>query len=589
MRGAGARGPVALALLLAFLPTGPGFAEERPVGRNIADPAAAQSCPPQVTLSVGSDPTVHRCNLDPRPTHLEVGEGVPEPRYSRAASVTLTVVVSPDGRVDPERTRPRALSGDREFLESTLGAVHAMRAGVGMLEGAPTRYGFELVVQVEPRSETFPEVLQWRLVAGELADTLVGSWHPDPDPVDLPPDTDLAVADAVTRALDAAGLFPVGPMGGRGRCLVLDEPSGRVQQAVARALDPGAPFVLAVATPESAGCALDPGTPRLRLGRAVHTGRGRMVLEAAGDRLPAWPPGFQARAWTAWQARCVAWIGPDGALEPARCDVRPAPGAVSYDGAGADGMFDGPPQRGSALRLALEVRAGEAVSTDTLRATLDRVPRLGEVAVLDPGEAMCRNRNTWQVTAPQAGVGGRVVWIAFPGLGSHPARVNLLDVRPERDDPFPGLNCPEEDRFRSPYALGVLPAPGDPPAGPVQVCLNEPGCTRRHVVDPEEHRIAPAPAVHVRVSELRETSRGEGVVQMRLRTDRPVEGALVFAVLSGEGRDRIFPFRPLDALSFDFSLAGGHGLTDDLEIFVYLLSVPAWMLEPEAEPGTETP
>lgn len=536
-----------------------------------AQVSSGQECPERVPIPGGSnaeDRTIHRCNLDNAPMFPASLDGLPAPMYARSVRADIVVVVDPSGRVNADLTRRSSVSLDSLFHRHFLEGVHALEFEPGTREAVPVRYGFQLRVSTGMRSDSAPEQLVWQYFRGTVEDSIVGTWVPtSPDP---PPSAEelAALVRSVTARLEVMRVLI--PELRSTYCIIVDDERGEIMRSAAWSEMYGGS--VGFGSTISEGCESDVSYVRYRIETPLRTGGGRTVVGVSGDYLERWPPGFDQSTWRAWWAHCVV---PDPSFEGGTdCEMRfpfdgdrqqlASPGAL-FGRAQAQNGPDGP------LQIVALVRQAGAFQTDTIRALVPEIPNLTDRAVYDPGERMCLGQGAWAATADWPGGGEIVVPFFLPG--ARPGRIYPpIDVRRGfTDEEFRVQACPLGQRGTEPFALFTLGGLGTSPSGPIRFCMEEPGCTRSYMIDPERHELASEPHIRFRFSDLREEARNSGpVTQIRLYPDRVVPGLLAFVIIRRPGGDMGIVLRPRPDGGFELSGGFSPPHSDDTEFWLYL-------------------
>lgn len=142
------------------------------------------------------------CSLQRRPVPLD-GNTYPELEpVSTGVRGTFTVVIDPDGTVDPRFTRywsygwtgPRS----RAITDSARLILTGWRFSPGMRSDTAVRVALDLELNVPAAPDSQPATLAWRYVQGIATDSLVGTWTLSPP---LPPFDESAVLDATALAV----------------------------------------------------------------------------------------------------------------------------------------------------------------------------------------------------------------------------------------------------------------------------------------------------------------------------------------------------------------------------------------------------
>ncbi len=537
---------------------------------------AAPACPVHVVIPGFSNPedrTRHACGLDRRPVLRDGLERLGQPVHARQVYGSLIVVVDADGRVNAALTRWLSLGGDRPFFDAVIETIRGWVFEPGVLNGAAIRSGFQLDVLSDARTDTLPEALRWEIVPGERADTLRGRWVAT-GPARTPTLAErLGAIQAATRRLlhmqvlsPRAGLY----------CLLVDgatEPeAAAIRTGVDRVMtEIAVPLAHVALAPR--GCERDPRFLRYHVSGARATEQRRIVLAVAGDHLSAWPPGFDARSWRAWTARCVVPDVDDASGGDARCDVLPVLGAEPVSARGTP-QVPGARSAGNAVAFMLEVTTAGAFRNDTLAGVLDGIPHVAERAVYDEGLGMCAGGEAWQVFTEEPDRQIRLVRMALPAGGENDQHVRITEARTGRPDTFGGRRCPDLALAPRPFALFFLRGFGDAPGTPVTYCLNEPGCTRRYTVEPGRHELAEAPHLVFRVGDLRPATREGGTPLLQLTIDRAIPGLVPFVIIERPTHTSGFQLHRVNERVFRLNVAG-EPYPEETRFLLYLVRAPA--------------
>ena len=342
-------------------------------------------CPEQIGIPGGSnaeDRTIHRCNLDNSPVLQSSVKDLPTPMYARDAHSLMTIVVDSSGTVNPALTRYWSISADSQFYRRMLATVKQFVYERGVQDGKAVRYGQQLAVRTDTRRDSIPQRLSWRYVHGVVDDSLVGTWVGSTEALALSADLVTSAAVAVTRTLKAMQVLQ--PSRNIGYCIITAEPFDQAAaDGAVREMNRGVPHGAFLQT---SGCDGDVSTRRYRLADPLRTGGGRMVLRASGDLLSRWPPGLDARWWPAWQAYCAVPETSEDA-DAAQCDVQPVRSGDPVVDGHADPIVEPALSFDVPIGIAAEITTSAAFRTDTVRASIARVPSLHERPFLNDRDA----------------------------------------------------------------------------------------------------------------------------------------------------------------------------------------------------------
>lgn len=543
------------------------------VGGASAQTQFTGECPRLVLIPGGSseeDRTPHRCNLDNEPALTSSVDGLPTPMYARRVSAELSVVVNPDGRIDPELTR-YALGGgeDSHFYDRLMESIGSLRFGVGRIDGAPVRYGNWLVVSAETRPDSIPSTLSWRYVRGAREDSIVGEWlEVEPEPP-LTRDEKASVFRAVTRVLERDGVLDTS----RSYCILFDASEADRDSLRAAIWEDFYPEFRSFGRPAPPReCERDVSMRRYVLTAPIRTGGGRTVVRASGDVLRSWPPGFDGRWRRGWRAYCVVPDAPEE-WDGSKCRV-----SAIYTGNrtvdGGEELFSEPPPDDAPLEFALLARTVGSLQTDTLRSSTDSVLRLEERAIVVDDEALCTAGMTYRADAVWPGGGERIVFVTRPGTSSMSGRVELVSVlRPEQDSDL-SIWCDPARTDDPPFALFTLSRVGEPLRRPVRFCLIDEECARSFVIDPDRHELAEGPQLRFRFSDLQPETRRGRHIRVRLIMDRVIDGLTPFVIVRSRGSTSSYWLRRTGHREFDWGLTSSPPLPPETEFWIYLVRWP---------------
>jgi hypothetical protein len=358
--------------------------------------AQTEACPEFVQIPGGSNPedqTRHRCTFALQPDLSRHAAALPSPRFERLGRLSVQVVIDPDGQVDPGLTRLWSRSGDRDFADRFLRALHQVRLAESEVSGLSERFAFTLVVETEVRSDTLPERLVWAYRRGTLSDTLAGSWVPTDPPPPYTPEEERDLLSRVTGRLAEMQVLTANRTWEY--CLVLPTPDSVTRREVRAMLPPGRGMAPGWGSPPGDDCVLDVGRRRLIFSEPIRTGEGRTVVPVSGDHLEHWPPGFDGRYFSNWSAYC-ALLDTDSP----HVDCRIHPDHSGFQAPAPTGI-QGPvrqrrpqpvhssPALAGPTQLKLRVHGGDLFLTDTLRAPVHEITRVDDLALFDPGLGDC--------------------------------------------------------------------------------------------------------------------------------------------------------------------------------------------------------
>lgn len=491
------------------------------------------------TLPVGGsdfprDAAYSRCALDRAPVLPSDAPRPVAPRLIGSAGASYRIIVHADGTVDSALTRSMTVTmgtvfGERafDFADRALLTIQRWRFLPGVRAGRPVRSALDLEVITDRRdNDTLPAHLEWRYVTGTERDSLVGHWVTDhPLPPFAPAQVDSMHA-ALVRRLAAMGV--VLPNAGRRYCLALADAGATGDTASAARLARLA-RVLAVHVDSSAAreCVDTAERVRLALPRVQRVEDGGAIVDMAGAQLPRWPFDFEARSWERWRARCVGDVH-EGAPADIECDVAPAvPPEESWAWYREQRRErQRPPARtptrdDEPVTLTIVARMSNAYGVDTLRATVEHVPRLAERAVRDAGP-LCNRFSAW---AP-GDSGTMVLYGDFAERSLRVARTNPRAAPVERE----GTDCPSLKGRAPSLSAFMLGGIGTRPRAPVTLCVGS--CARRYVLDPERHVLAERPHLRFTVDSLRERPRRDrDALRFRVIVDPVPEGLVPLVIV----------------------------------------------------------
>jgi hypothetical protein len=484
-------------------------------------------CPEWVTPPGGSnreDRAPHRCNLQVQPDLSGHLMSLPAPRFQRRGRVRVTVFISEDGSVDPEFTRLLSRSGDQDFADRFLEALRGIRLSEADLGGVSIRFGFELVVETETRSDSVPEELRWEYKKGASGDTILGRWlpsHPEPPYSSA---GRAAVLGRVTEQLIAMRI--VTPERQWDYCvLVPDGDSASVGIVHDRIRRTGHWPVQ-----QAEACHLDVRSRRLIFSNPVRTGQGRTVVTVSGDHLESWPPGFDGRFFPSWTAYCALL---DRGSDVVDCSISP----VYTEVPDLDRFRRPDPVRSGRpptwpVQLQLFVHGAGLYLTDTVAGKAEQIPRAEELPVYDRGFDRCTASRPAGAASQWKPDGQKLVRIELNPPSEHlEVAASFVSVY-QRDPAHPGLHAACGERVNQPFSATALEGIGPPFRGSVDLCL-ELNCAQFLEVplhDPLPH------VLHFAFADLRPGTRDtRGFLMFKLETERPMEGLIPILVLgSGE-------------------------------------------------------
>jgi hypothetical protein len=490
----------------------------------------AEVCPAFATVPGASDPDerpIHRCNLDNAPTLVSSLEGLPTPMYERSVGATLSLIIDPDGRVNEDLTGYLSISVDPLFHRKLLEALRELEYEVGKENGEAVRYGHGLSISTGTRADTISERLSWRYVSGVFEDSLIGTWEVTAPEPRLSIDQTATIARSVTHTLrEMQVLLP----GRQSYCILFDGIGGEtVREAVRASLYDDMSHM--GPRPGPPGCESDVTHLRYRIGGPQRAGGGRTVVQASGDVLSSWPPGFDGRWWRAWTAECVV---PDvaGSSYGTQCTVNPVRSWDPLVDARSRPLLEAPEHEDGPVEFAVEVTTSGAFRTDTIRSSIPNVPALEDRTVFRSHANQCEGLTTWTALADWPGEGELVLSLTLPLDSTQPGSILVTEVRrPDDDYVFHGFECPSSRSFEQPLALFTLGGVGRPLEGPVRFCLNEPRCRQSFVIEPGAHQLAAEPHIRFRLDEIRESARRGKHVSLRVAIDRDSPGLIAFVIV----------------------------------------------------------
>lgn len=520
-------------LVAGFLTASPGLAQnpfdsiDTPRGK----------CRLWAPIPGGSDPrrdaAYDRCALDRAPTLLDGAPMPPAPRCG-AALGDFTVILDPDGTVDPRLTRAWTRGTDTVSHRQALETIRRWRFEPGMRGGTPVRSGFVLRVASGPRNDTLPSRPEWTYRQGLDEDTLFGTWTTEAPPPPFPPERVDSIYMAVLRRLVRMKVIVPGPL--ERYCLVLESgDSATHARCTSRAY--GVLYPSDLRHPPAAlapyGCERSTDAARIVLPRVHRTENDRVVLYPSGDRLPDWPPGFEGRTYRAWSAHCVGDV-PDHGEVSIDCFVTPTlsqrdlgrrerehkAAAVSADVADAD-----------SLRVTVIAMARGAYQADTLHVVVRPVPRLNTAAVRDS----IHPRGGWSAHSPQEGSELYVLQGSPSGT-----ELQIVEVEP---GPAPhgertrSSRCGPGGLARGDFVAFLLGDVGDRARAPITLCFSDgAACSMSYVLDPDRHTLVERSHLTFRLSDLREDRRRGEQLVFRICTDPAPPGPMPLALVRANGR-----------------------------------------------------
>lgn len=520
-------------------------------------------CPEWVIPPGGSNPedwAPHRCALKVQPDlggHLAT---LPAPRFRPRAGVRVTVFILEDGSVDPEFTRMLTRSGDRDFADRFLESLRRIHLSRKELGDVSSRFGFDLVVETERRSDSIPEELRWEYRKGTLSDTLHGWWVPAPPEPEYSSREQAAVLRRVTDQLIAMRV--VTPEHNWGYCLLVEDGDPASTEAVQDRLrrNHGWSFT------QVDDCYLDVRTRRLIFEKPLRTGHGRTVVRVSGDHLENWPPGFDGRFFPSWTAYCSLL---DGGNDTVDCQVNKVQTDVpELDRSRHPEVVGSRKPAVGPLRVELLIHGADLYLTDTIVGETDRVFRVEDLAVHDPGHGRCTGGASLSAVSTWEPEGQRLLRIELdPVSGLREASVTLVSVY--KPDPKPTefrLEC--GGRVDQPLAATILEGVGPPFRGPVALCIDY-KCERS--VEVPIHQPLPS-ALHVSFADLRpEAWNSDGALMFKVGFDRSI-GGLIPILIIGSGEDLFATVLvELEDGSYRMSVSMTPGFTADSELRLYLI------------------
>lgn len=476
--------------------------------------------------SNAGDLSYSRCSLDRIP-RLRSRAAIPAPVLAPEGHGTIAVFVNEDGTVNTHLTRWYSVSGDSAFHRQAVDAIRAWHFEPGMRGGSAVRSGFSLHINTDFRQDTLPSRVEWRYAPGAEEDTLSGRWVVDPP---LPPFT-AAQLDSiyltVVRRLTTTRV--VRPQSGVRYCLSMPDGDQGSADRLARLAQRVDAFRDARATIRS--CEGDTTSRRIVLPRVYRTERDRAILMPNGDFLPFYPPSFDGTSWRAWWSRCVItprssdpWlthcsVGPDVPTSELAKWYRTTRDSTE--------VRRSPARQIDSVTVTVEVMTREAWQIDTLRVLTTDVPVLNENAVFEPSTP-CGGWQAFTRDPPEdiyyflGDLTPRSIFVALPVSQGAPGRSNAR-----------AASC----RRRAPFFAFLLGGVGKQPGSPLTLCYNN--CAHTYTIDPKKHTLA-RPIVRFRISDLREATRAESQLAMRIRLEPDDERFIPLAVIQTSG---LSPFR----------------------------------------------
>lgn len=469
-------------------------------------------CQIRVAPPGGSNPvdlSYSACAVDRHPKRLG-GPDIPSPTLGLAAGGDIFIAIRPDGTVDSALTRPWSGIGDSSFNNHFLDAIRRWRFEPPLYKGVPVRAGFNLSITSTSRSDTIAQHLEWRYISGERGqDTAIGRWVADSD---RPPPLTDAQADSVYADVfrQLARLQVLLPKPSLQYCLIASPENAvtplRIESVARKAFERG-PSMHA-----RAGCERDPQYLRLVLGRVYRTEHDRVVVFPAGDFLPAWPWGLDAKSWRSWSGRCVGKIFSDGHAAMA-CGVNPSSSL-------ADRPLDAPTRPpwtdGDSVRVTILATRAGAFLVDTMRVVLAALPVLEQHAIVDSlmpcGDFAAYSDQADSVLIVHGPIGGSLDVTAVSHGMAAQARSSA--------------GCQRKTSSAGPFVAFFLGGIGARPTAPVRVCIA--GCVYTYDIDPERGILAASPIKKFRSSDLRHESQLGSFYQVRILLDHGPPDVSVF-------------------------------------------------------------
>jgi hypothetical protein len=525
--------------------------------------AQSVECPEWVTPPGGSnreDRAPHRCNLQIQPDISGHLTSLPAPRFQRQGGVRVTVFILDDGSVDPEFTRPLTSSGDWDFADRFLQSLRRIRLSEAELGGVATRFGFELVVETEMRSDSIPEELRWEYRKGASRDTILGRWFPTLPEPPYSSEGRAAVLGRVTEQLIAMRI--VTPERRWDYCvLVPDGDSASVEAVRGRIRRTGH-----WPSQQAEDCHLEVRSRRLILSNPVRTGQGRTIVTASGDHLESWPPGFDGRFFPSWTAYCALL---DRGSDVVDCSISPV-----YTGVSDLDRFRHPePVRSGRsptwpVQLQLFVHGADLYLTDTIQGKAEQIPRAEELPVYDRGSNRCTASRPAGAASQWKPDGQRLIRIELnPPSEYREVAANFVSVY-QRDPAQPRLQAVCGETIDQPFAATVLKGIGPPFRGSVDLCLD---LNCEQYLEVPLHDPLP-PVLHFAFADLRPGTRDtRGFLMFKLVTDLPMKGLIPILVL-GSGEDLVVTaLGEYEDGSYRMAVNITSGFQTDSEVRLYLI------------------
>jgi len=537
--------------------------------------AQTEPCPEFVQPPGGSnleDRTRHRCTFSLQPDlsgHLLT---MPSPRFEPRGGLSVQVFIDPDGQVDPGLTRLWSRSGDRDFPDRFLRALHQVRLPASEVEGLSERFSFTLVVETEMRSDTVPERLVWDYRRGTLSDTLAGSWVPTDPPPPHTPEEERELLGRVTERLAEMQVLTADRTWEY--CIVLPTPDSVTRREVQAMLPPSQALPPGWATPPADDCLLDVRSRRLVFAKPLRTGEGRTVVPVSGDHLERWPPGFDGRYFSSWSAYCALLdtgsSHVDCRIQPDYSGFRFAPpsGIQSPAHQRRPQPVHSSPAPAGPTQLKLRIHGADLYLVDTLRAPVHEITRVEDLALFDPGVGLCTRSSSRSAFAEWEPDGHRLLRIELdpptPFRGVLASLVTVIGSNPQSGR----LRVACGDAEDQPFAVTSLTGLGPALEGPVELCL-EPNCHAAGTIP------AHAPLEPVLTASFMDLRPGaidtDGFLLFRLDLDLGLEGLVPVLLLGTDSELVVGAMVAYDDGSYRYGLNRDPRLPPDSEIRLYLV------------------
>lgn len=522
------------------------------------------------------DAAYNRCALDRAPTLLDGVPMPPAPRYG-AAIGQFTIIVNPDGTVDPRLTRAWTSGTDTVFHRQALETIRRWRFEPGLRGGTPVRSGFMLHIKSGPRNDTLPSRLEWTYRRGLEEDTLFGTWTTEaPLPPFAPEQVDSIYMAMLRRLVKMKVIVP--DVLDR-RCLVLESGDSaahaRLTWRAYGVLYSSDVYSSDLRSHPSAlapyGCERSTDAARIVLPRVHRTENGRVVLYPSGDWLPDWPPGFEGRTYRAWSARCVADV-PDHGEVSIDCFIMPSLSQRDL------GRWERERERKAAaaetdvadidsLLVTVVAMTRGAYQTDTLHAVLRSLPRLSMAAVRDSVQPC----GGWAAYSPQK---GSELYVLQGSPSDMELRIVEVRHGPAPRDERTSLLCDPQEPRRADFVAFLLGDLGDRARAPITLCFsNGLRCSTSYVLDPNRHTLAERSHLAFRLSDLREDTRVGDQLVFRIYTDPVPPDLLPLIVFRVNGRWRMWATIPRKVApdAWEYDTIWGEGYPPDTEVRLYLI------------------